>query len=102
MQCMHMYFYRCSAEKLNTCRRIESLEGRKEDFERHVGQFFENFDEKVQKEKGQEKYEAAFWTTASASNQCQADTVVFCSKCLIHSVISSVRACRSSRAGSSA
>ena len=91
MQCMVIESCRCSActcaftdavhEKLNTCRRIESLEGRKEDFERHLGQFFENFDEKVQKEKGQEKYEAAFLTTASASNQCQADTVVFCSKC---------------------
>ena len=40
-------------------RRIESLEGSKRDFERHVAQFFENFDEEVSAEKGQKKYEAS-------------------------------------------
>ena len=40
-------------------RRIESLEGSKRDFERHVAQFFENFSEEICLEKGQKKYEAS-------------------------------------------
>ena len=35
------------------------MEGRKEDFERHVSQFFENFSLELVQEKGQKQYEAS-------------------------------------------